>query len=399
MAQMDESAEHFRVFRKALELAIAKYGHLVEGGDEEGFQKIQKRQVELLADLEGRFRLALIRDRRGPGVYSAFVHHITGVRKNILAARPYFRERQEVFTTQIARALEVKNPPRLYGCHLNYQFVNFAMRVIKNHPRPWSGVATDEEAFTIFDAAGAIVAELVGAGAADEALTCVEAMRTDWSPGSRPAQLARRIAEARWELVILNMPLAISRARIFYGRTPKSHLSFMDLVQHAAEGLISAIDKFELPYTGVFNGVACGWMTGNFIEAYSETMLHFYPKDKRRIYRANKFRSKFPHGGYEVKDLVAAVNEGMEDSSKTTEDEIQDLVAASSTVSADTKAPGEAEDVPDNVARYEAPEETRPDVQVEWAQARARMLQAADQLSLADRKLLRLKGMAVDISA
>ncbi len=381
---IDESGEHFRTFTKVLKTAIAKYGHIVEGLDDGGdkktkaeakaeaeaaFQAIQKTQMERLSELEHKFRLALIKHRHGAAAYSSFIYHITQVRENILAARPYFRERQEVFTTQIARALEARNPIRLYGCRLNYQFVNFAMKLV---------------AAKTYD---------------PDTKTWSDGEPVSWAPQSRPAQLARQIAEVRWELVILNMPLAISRARIFYGKTPKSHLSFMDLVQHAAEGLISAIDKFELPYTGVFNGVACGWMTGNFIEAYSETMLHFYPKDKRRIYRANKFRSKFPHGGYEVGALVAAVNEGMEDSAKTTPDEIQDLVAASSTVSADTKAPGEEEDIPDNVARFEAPAESRPDVQVERAQARTRMLQAAGHLCLADRKLLRLKGMPVDISA
>lgn len=375
MAQMDESAEHFRSFTKVLKTSIARYGHLVDDKEatreqiEAAFQAIQKGQVERLAALEHRFRLALIKHRHGPAVYSSFVHHVTQVRENILAARPYFRERQEVFTTQIARALEARNPVRLYGCRINYQFINFAMKL---------GVSKTYDA---------------------ETKEWSDGEKVSWAPQSRPAQLARQIAEARWELVILNMPLAISRSRMFYSRTPKSHLSFMDLVQHAAEGLISAIDKFELPYTPVFRGVACNWMTGNFIEAYSETMLHFYPKDKRRIYRANKFRAKFPHGGYSVSELVTAVNQGLDGSARTTEDEIQDLVAASSTVSADTKAPGEEEDVPDNVARFEAPAELRPDIQVEQAEARTRMLQAAAHLSLFDRKLLRLKGMPVDISA
>jgi RNA polymerase sigma factor (sigma-70 family) len=406
MSQMDESASHFLTFKNVLKTAIAKYGHIVASVGEKptrqqreaaeaAFIAIQKRQIEELADLEERFRLALVRDRRGPSVYSAFAHHITRVRGNILAARPYFRERQEVFTTQIARALQARNPPRLYGCRINYQFVNFAMRLMANHPCPWSGTPSYDSAFALLDARGATVAEYTKP---DDAVTAAIAA-LPWPAGGTPAKLAKRIAEARWELVVLNMPLAISRARAFYGKTPKSHLSFMDLVQHAAEGLISAIDKFELPYTEVFKGVACGWMTGNFIEAYSETMIHFYPKDKRRIYRANKYRSKFPHGGYEVQDLVAAVNEGMEDdSAKTTPDEIQDLMAAASTVSSDTKAPGEAEDVPDNVARYEAPEESRPDVQVEALEARAQMIRAANTLPHHKRKTLWLSGIPVDIS-
>jgi hypothetical protein len=150
-------------------------------------------------------------------------------------------------------------------------------------------------------------------------------------------------------------------------------------------------------------------MVGNFIEAYSDTMLHFYPKDKRRIYRALKYMARHPHGDIDPDELAKFVNRRTKKAKagepeppaqlpphqRASVAEIQDLVAAASTVSADTKAPGEEEDVPDNVARYEAPEESRPDVLVEESEALRAMKEAAETFPLVDRKLMRLKGIAV----
>jgi DNA-directed RNA polymerase specialized sigma subunit len=215
-----------------------------------------------------------------------------------------------------------------------------------------------------------------------------------WRRGGVVEKLAEEIAALRNELVEVNLPLAISRSRIFWSRTPKSHISFMDFTSIATEGLISAVDKFELPYKPVFASVAIGRMTGNFIEDYSQTMLHFFPSDRRKIYRANKFLSRHSKGEFEIKDLVAAVNKDSTKSQRTTEHEIAELIAAASTVSADTKAPGDnSEDVPDNVARYEAPEDWRPDVRFEKNERMQALYSAVEKLPLIDRKLLKLLGV------
>lgn len=331
---IDESGEHFRSFQAVLTAVIDRTN-----------SPSHKQQVDNLVKLEDQFRRALIRHRNGEVVYQAFIAYICDVRRNILAARPYFRERHDGFTNQVARALESRNWRRLLPCRINYQFVHFAMSAAK------------------------------------------------WKPRSQPAVIARKIIAARHAFVETNLPLAISEARRFYQKTPKSHLSFMDEVQLCAEGLISSLDKFEGPYTDVYKGVAVNWMKGNLIEAYSATMLHFYPKDKRRIYRANKFMAKHPHGSFDVEDMVAAINTDLPERSKTSEDEIRDLVAAASTVSSDTKAPGEADDVPDNVARYAAPDDCRPDVRFEKAEVVHVMYRATAGLPLVDRKMLRLMGM------
>lgn len=343
----EDAGHHFRQFAGILEKAIAKYdshyGHL---GKAEVFE-MQKGQVERLATLEEDFRRALIKHHNGRLVYQAFVRHICDERRNILAARPYFRERQPIFTESISVALKERAWRRLFKFHINYQFVAFALKVVS------------------------------------------------WRPGSKVVKISRQIADARNELVEMNLPLAISRSRIFWSRTPKSHISFMDFIQIATEGMMSGIDKFCGPYSEVFRSVLIGRMVGNFIESYSDTVLHFFPTDRRRIYRANKFLSKYPHGGFDVDELANIVNKDVGPRHITSPVEIAELIAAASIVSSDTKSPTE-QNVPDNVARYEAPPEARPDVQVEQAEALFGVRSAASELSLLDRKLLGLKGVNLD---
>lgn len=340
--------EHFRQFAVRLEEQIDKYG--ITPGDEK-FLEYQKSQVERLVALEEQFRLTLISHWQGSAIYKAFIRYIRDERGNILDARPYFRERQPVFTKKISKALEDRADKSLYKFHVNYRFVQFALSV-----------------------------------------------RT-FGKKSKLNKLAREIEKVRTELIEMNMPLAISRVRIFWSRTPQSHLSYMDLVQIACEGLMSAIDKFCLPFSKVFRSVAIGRIVGNFIEEYSETLVHFFPRDKRNIYRANKLIHKFA-GNVDYEALAAEVNVGVEPTHRTTASEIADLMAAASCVSADDKGPPEhvsAGGAPDSpITNYAAPEMDQPDVAFEHREAMAALQRAILQLPLWDQKLLALKGVSRD---
>ncbi len=344
--------EHIQLFAKNLSRAKAVYGEPATAA--ERYRK-QKHQVETLVALESEFRRALIAHRWGPGVYRQFVTFICDDRRNILAARPYFRERQTVFTRDISKVLKRRQEKGLYRFHFNFQFVLFAMRA-----RPWKH-------------------------------------------GSLVSKLYRRIAALRQELVETNMPLALNRARIFFSKTPTSHLTYMDLVQIASEGLMSGIDKFCLPFSATFRGVAIGRMVGNFIENYSATLLHYYPPDKRKIYRANKFAGKHQHG-IDYERLAEEVNVDAKDPVyRTNPEEIAALMAAASTVSADSgtvpgfrgdASGGDAVAVPKLVDRFAAPEDTRPDVRVETQEALGAMHAAIGvALPLRDRKFLAMRGI------
>jgi len=337
-----EDEEHFRLFAKTVKNSIAKYGNLPDTD----MVELQRGQVNALAALEEEFRLALIEDPNGNDVYNSFLDYILNERKNILVARPYFRERRDFFVSNVFAAIRNRDVEALKQYHLNYHFINLVN---------------------------------------GRFLFC-----------RKLAGIIQKIQAARQELVIMNLPLVISRARIFWSRTNKSHMSFMDLCQVGVEGLIAAIDKYGGEYSQSWVGVAIGRIVGNLIESFSSTLLHFYPKDKRKLYIINKYRARHIHGDYELQDLVHTMKEvGM----TTDEEEIQELMAASSVVSVDSPPPNEDNDiaVKDSISRYEAPEETRPDVRVEEQELRNSFIVAARGLSLLDKKLLRLKGIDIPL--
>ena len=170
----------------------------------------------------------------------------------------------------------------------------------------------------------------------------------------------------------------------------------MDLVQIACEGLMSAVDKFCLPYTPVFRSVIIGRIVGDFIANYSETLVHFYPVDKRKLYRANKVMSKFNVEHIDFDLLADKINEGVEMDHKTTPEEIADLLAAASCISTDSSiSMGLEEPDSPSINRYAAPASCRPDIQVEQGEAVSKLEDAIRFLCLFDRKLLLLKGVAL----
>jgi DNA-directed RNA polymerase specialized sigma subunit len=335
----EDTGKHFKIFAKSLERAIEKYGDVPE----KTIDELQKRQLESLAAKELEFRRALIRHPWGIDVYKEFIAFICDTKRNILSARPYFRERREVFSEQISKALKQRAERSLLKFHFNYQFVAFALK------------------------------------------------RREWAPKSRIRVLAKEIESIRLEMVEMNMPLAISRSRLFWSRTPKSQLTFMDFVQIACEGLTSAIDKFVLPYSGVFRSVIIGRIVGNFIHYYNETMLHFYPCDKRKIYRANKVLYKFS-GCVDYEKLTEMVNDGSNGDKLTNPSEIADLVFAASCVSINSFNPKDPE-FTETIDKISIPVQEQPEVKMEMENCFRAMGIAIQQLPIIQQKALRLIGV------
>ncbi len=353
----DGDDPHFRHFAQALQAKIAEYGP----GDP---QDRQKEQLEELISLETCFRDALLAGRYGEIAYTQFITYICEERKQILDARPYFRERKGTFTAQISPALKAKDALALAKFACNFEFISFVMA------------------------------------------------QRQWGPRSVLWRLYKKIIAIRQEIVVCNMPLAINRARVFFSRTQRSHLSYMELINIAAKGLINGIDKYSpggevVPR--VFRSTAMGRMGGDFIERYSETMIHFYPADRRKLYRANKAvgRAESSDHDYEVvakqvnsvpkkkkKNLEGVEIEGsdVDEDHQTTPLEIADIMAASSCVSADSSRPTDPES-PEPIERFAAPDSVRPDVQAEENDLAVRMASAIARLSVWERKILRLKGV------
>jgi len=340
------SGEHFRRFAEDLKSVIA-------GG---ATDKTQKQQIDTLVRMETRFRRFLTSHPEGRAVYREFVDHITVQRKNILSARPYFRERQGVFSSKIAPALKAKAPSRLHGFRANYLFVAFAVS------------------------------------------------RYRGKRAAKVRKMADEIRAHRGGIIERNLPLAINRAKLFWGKVPHtSTTEYMDLVQTASEGLISAVDKFVPPYTTVFRSVAIGRMSGNMVEMYSDTTLHFYPSDRRELYRANitSYRKNMSDLPCVVEEMNKQRKEIWEEAKKekpetpepkyVTKDSMQSLLRAASPVSMDSRVGGE-----DAQTMYSKVADPGPlqEEKVAEAQDKRALADALSCLTIFEVKVLRLKGVA-----
>ncbi len=305
--------------------------------------------MEALVESEKQFRQHLVRHRFGEKVYKGFLSYIHEERRNVLAARPFFRERAEVFKTSISPMLAQRSHKGLYTFNINGQFIQF-----------------------VFNRYGHLFR------------------------GKSPVRVhAERSLQIRHELIEQNMPLAISRAKIFRSKTPSSpHMALMDANQTAAEGLISAVDKYVMPFAANFRAVIIGRATGNLIATYSEPMLHFYPGDRRKIYRANKARRR----SADVDKIVESVNDGLPEAMKTNSDEIQQLMNASSHLSLDqgvVSPDGSNEKA--TYADYTIDDKMLPDEIVEHKAVAERLAQGLASLSVMERKALALKGFCSEV--
>jgi DNA-directed RNA polymerase specialized sigma subunit len=282
-------------------------------------------------------------------MYKKFIQLIRVKNNNILSARPYFRESSDTFSGKITPALKTKDPEALKVFGINFHFVKFC----KDN---WIGL---------------------------------------WS---KKLELGyKRVEKARTILVQNNFPLAINRAKIFYRKTPKGHLTFMDMIEVSSMGLCAGIDKYTGPFKKNFIGVCIGRIVGNLIDAYSETVFHFYPSDRRILYRANSIRGR--QGITDVVELTKAVNdsftkdlsEGKTAPKQTTVTELAYLMSAASLVSSDSNAGEDGFGVYDFTAdTSESAEEI-----IGRKQELAQVARLAQKLPLINQKVLRLKGIEI----
>ena len=324
----------------------------------------QKQQVEELLDAEKKFKEQILKYRQSTEVYKKFLQKVCIQNKNILSARPYFREPATAFSSKITPAIKAASmavaegdPSRetvkvaletLKTFDINYQFIRFI------HDN-WLGPFP-----------------------------------------KRAEELFQRVHRAREILIENNMPLAVNRAKLFFRKTPRSHLTLMDMIGICGMGLAAGVDKWCGPYTPVFRSVCIGRMVGNLIDSYSETMLHFYPSDKRILYKANSIRGR--KGIDETKELAEAVNSAFIEDEKTgksipkhqvTTGELSDLMNAASIVSADSTVNEEGFGV------YSYTQDPDADIEGHYIanETQTQMLMLANQLPMIYRKILRLKGI------
>jgi hypothetical protein len=254
----------------------------------------QKEQVEKLASLEIKFRESINKYAQSDKIYEKFVFFIVAHNQNILSARPYFRERGPVFSKQITPAIQNANVEKLKEFNINFKFISF----VKEN---WLG------------------------------------------PFPKKCEiLYQKIETARRILIENNLPLAINEAKKFFRAVPESHVTLMDMITVSVDGLISGIDKHSGKYTKVWRSVCIGRVKGNLVELYSETMVHFYPVEKRILYKANTIRSRKKIE--DLDELVKEINKSFQQDKKdgkknsdikVTKSQIFELLNAASNYSTD----------------------------------------------------------------
>ena len=135
------------------------------------------------------------------------------------------------------------------------------------------------------------------------------------------------------------------------------------------------------------------------VTSNSQTLLHFYPIDRRRLYNANKIAHKHRVlGAHNYNDISNELNtSGMLGDISVTPDEIASLMSAASTVSADSSSSiSEEQSVKVSVSRFAAPEDVSPETQVEKAELYGNLRNAMGDLSSYELKILQLKGVSLE---
>jgi DNA-directed RNA polymerase specialized sigma subunit len=313
----------------------------------------QQKQVELLMKLEDQFKRSILKYAQSREIYKKFILMIVVKNQNILSARPYFREKAPTFSKKITPVIKDANIGKLQNFNINFKFISF----VKEN---WLGVFP-KRSQVYFD----------------------------------------KIEKARRVLIENNLPLAINEAKKFYRKVPENHVSLMDFISAAAEGLASGVDKWCGPYTRIFRSVCIGRMKGNLVDLYSETIIHFYPTDKRILYKANTI--KFRQGTGDMKDLAVAINKSFAEDEKAgkkgskervTESQVANLLSAASTFSADSKTESDDESsersIIDITPDVQNTEETLINYDI---LTKAKLL--AKNMDIVTRKILIMKGLEV----
>jgi DNA-directed RNA polymerase specialized sigma subunit len=291
---------------------------------------IQKNLLNDLYSRECQFRDILGKSRVGNETYSAFVKFIMEEQGNSLKSRIYFRERQNVFSSKVAKALKGNDIEAIKKFKINYQFCRWVINR-KNPKLPKS-------------------------------LT----------------KLYDKIVELRKNVCEQSLPSAIHKSKIFYYGVSHSQLSYMDMIQLSTEGLLTAIDKFELPYQDNFGNVVYGRMTLQVADAHNDTMLKIPANDRRILQRVKRARQKFTDDA----DILKFVKESFPSASV---EQINQVLSAELPSALDS-GDDETQKIVDKMSTGETPEST-----AVLVDNRQKLLFAMQKLNYVESKTVTLK--------
>jgi DNA-directed RNA polymerase specialized sigma subunit len=237
-------------------------------------------ELDKLFLLENEFRTILSSTKKGLGVYSAFIKYIVNEERNILAARVFFREREETFSKKIPNIIRSNNAKALAGFSINYKFIYWAIN------------------------------------------------RANVPQKKKADKLFAQIVKVRQRIVEQSIPLIINRSRLYQVRTRKFKDDALEFIQSATEGFLSAIDKYTPPTTSNFNGVAIGWMQAKLMSDGLEGFVKLSVKEKRILYRINL--AVYRHGFTDMNRILLFVRESYP---KTDKETIEAIMMASTELS------------------------------------------------------------------
>jgi len=315
--------------------------------------EIQKEQLENLMKYEDKFKQSIYRSIQTREIYKKFI--ITTVQNNILSARPFFREKAKVFSAEITPAIREGDFEALKTFKINYKFIQF--------------------------------------------------IRENWK-GKFPnkgEQWYEKIMKSRTLLIENSLPLAVNIAKRFYKSVPESHMELLDAINICVDGLISGVDKYSAEeYTKVFRSVCIGRMKGGMVEDYSQTLIHFYPSDKKILYKINILRNR--EKITDIHHLCERLNEVIKEDQKegknlkvdtVTVPEIMRLMHGSSTFSADQAANEDEEGNDINIYTYAADDKPTQEEMVEKADLLGKIFDSCEDLDILEMKILKLKGISI----
>jgi DNA-directed RNA polymerase specialized sigma subunit len=336
-------SDHYKSFIKVMEAEL----------DAKADKTNQAQQMNLLFAYENDFKKKILSMKMKKDIYFDFMDFIINENKNILTCRIYFRERQHTFKDIFPIFKEDKEswrPEMLHPFSINYQFVQW---VVERYPR----IKRDTKA------------------------------------------LQAKIESVRKQILAENMPSVIHAARVFWDKMDYSHLQYMDFIQNAAEGFISAIDKFEPPYNKSFGSVVANRMKLFMSEEHNSTLLKIEQHKRRVLYRASKARRKLglirdgEHLQISPDEMKAIISFVKESFKNETEDSIREILAASSAASLDKNLFNDEDEGPTQgrtLAGYLA-SETDVEADVSRYDAMMTSAHAMSELSVFERKVLMLK--------
>lgn len=308
------------------------------------FTKKQKFQVERMMELEETFRKTINTYKQSDKVYYKFLIYIKIEKGNILMARPFFRENSKTFGKDISPAFKDGDVQKIKEFNINYKLIQF---IIEN----WRGNIPQKA----LDA---------------------------W----------KEHQEIRKQLIENSMPMAINEAMKFYKAVPKTHVTLMDMINASISGLCIGVDKWVGPFRTVFRSVCLSRMKSNIMDVYNQTFLHYYPSDKKIIYKSNllKAREKIEDPDILLKNINEYLKEN-NDKRVLKNHELQDLLNGSSLESIEMQT----ED--DGFTVYDTYIDERNNIEnnVEKFDLFKKVLLGCEKLPLLERKILKLKGVEI----